>query len=48
MVPFILFLVGGSAISTGAWMAWHPAGPIVAGSILMLLSVKLLAGQSSK
>ncbi len=33
------FLAGVCLLSLGAWMAWHPAGFLVAGALLMLVPV---------
>lgn len=33
MTSFML-LIGGALVAYGAWMAWGPAGPIVAGLLL--------------
>ena len=39
--PLILFSAGGLALSAGAWMAWHPAGPMAAGVLLIFVAIRV-------
>lgn len=34
-----LFVIGLVLLAVGAWMAWPPAGPLVAGGVLVLLPI---------
>lgn len=42
-----LFFCGLGAISVGAWMAWHPAGPIVGGLFAVWTSF-LISAESKR
>jgi len=41
------FLAGLAFVSYGAWLAWHPAGFLVAGVLLLLTPVLWARGGSS-
>lgn len=47
-MPFYLFAAGGALVATGAWMAYHPAGPIVGGAIMIFLAIRLTGAQNTK
>lgn len=41
LAPDVLLLAGAASLSYGAWLAWPPAGFIVAGALLIVAALKL-------
>jgi len=40
-LPDLLMLVGAASLSYGAWLAWAPAGFLVAGALLLIAGLKI-------
>jgi hypothetical protein len=40
----VLFAAGVACLATGAWMAWQPAGLLVAGAALVLVPILWVRG----
>lgn len=40
-IPDALLITGAGSISAGAWMAWQPAGLLVAGVLMIFAGIKL-------
>ncbi len=40
-IPDALLLLGSGSLSYGAWLAWPPAGYLVAGVLLMIAGIQL-------
>jgi hypothetical protein len=41
-IPDALLISGAATLSYGAWLAWHPAGFIVFGALLIVAGLKVL------
>ena len=41
LLPDVLLLSGAAGVSYGAWLAWSPAGFVVAGTLLIVAGLKL-------
>lgn len=41
VLPDILLLMGAASLSYGAWLAWPPAGYLVAGALLLVTGLKM-------
>lgn len=41
LLPDILLVAGALSVSYGAWLAWHPAGFIVLGMMVMYAAIKV-------
>lgn len=39
-----LFAAGVACLAVGAWMAWQPAGPLVAGAAMVLVPILWVRG----
>lgn len=42
-IPDLLVIAGAAAVSYGAWLAWAPAGFIVAGVLALYAGLRLAA-----
>lgn len=42
LLPDVLLVAGAGSISYGAWLAWPPAGWLVAGALLVLAGIQLV------
>lgn len=40
-IPDVLLVAGAGSVSYGAWLAWEPAGFLVAGLLALVAGVKL-------
>jgi predicted ABC-type exoprotein transport system permease subunit len=43
LLPDVLLVAGAFSVSYGAWLAWHPAGFIVIGSLAIVAAIKLVS-----
>jgi hypothetical protein len=41
VLPDILLVLGAGSLSCGAWLAWPPAGYLVAGVLLLIAGIQL-------
>lgn len=41
LLPDVLLIAGAAGVSYGAWLAWHPAGYIVAGALAIVAGIKM-------
>lgn len=41
MIPDILLIAGAASLAYGAWLAWAPAGFLVAGALAILAGLKI-------
>jgi hypothetical protein len=39
-LPDVLLIAGAASVSFGAWLAWHPAGFLVAGALCIYAGIK--------
>lgn len=40
-LPDLLMVAGAALVSYGAWLAWQPAGFIVAGALVLMAGLKI-------
>jgi predicted ABC-type exoprotein transport system permease subunit len=43
LLPDVMIVAGALCVSYGAWLAWHPAGFIVIGSLAIVAAIKLVS-----
>lgn len=41
ILPDILLLTGAGSLAYGAWLAWPPAGYLVAGALMVVTGLKM-------
>ena len=39
-LPDVLLMLGGGSLAYGAWLAWPPAGWLVAGALLIIAGIQ--------
>ncbi len=43
ILPDVLLIAGAGSVSFGAWLAYNPAGFIVAGALAMYAAIKIVS-----